>query len=355
VKYRRVLAAAAIAAAGAVVGCARSVFPPGGPIDVTPPRVAAVQPADSSVQVPRDTGVDFLFSEAMDRPSVRDAIRIYPPAGRQLYDWSGKRLRVTWDRRLAERTTYILLLSGTARDARGVPLGRAVTVRFSTGDAIDRGAISGRVRAKTLRRAGVPIVFFPDTLGMRPDTTGAAASYAAETDTGGVYRMSGLPVGRGFTVHAFYDLNNNGSLEPETDLLVSVPEAIRLTADRPEADSVNIVAVDPRAPGVINGTIATVDSTVRFRVEAVAMEDSTLFRRVERVGPGGFTLRVPAGAYRLRAVPIGPPPGEAVGPEMRRDEPVDVKPEEEYGPFEFDFGTYRAPKGEEGTAPEEEE
>lgn len=346
---------AVVAAVGCLGGCARSVFPPGGPIDVTPPRIAALQPADSSVQVPRDAGVDILFSEAMDRTSVRDAIRIYPPAGRQLYDWSGKRLRVTWDKPFSERTTYILLVSGTARDARGVPLGRAATIRFSTGDSLDRGRISGRLRGKTLRRAGVPIVFFPDTLGPRPDTIGVPASYAAETDTGGVYHMAGLPLGRGFTVHAFYDLNSNGSMEPETDLVTSYPEVIRLTPERAEVDSVNLVAVDPRAPALLNGTIATVDSTGRFRVEAIEIADSTLFRRVERVGPGGFTLRVPAGTYRLRAIPIDAPSGAAAGPELRRDDPIEAEPEEEYGPFEFDFGTYRAPKPQTGEAPEDEE
>lgn len=338
------LAAAAVLAAAALGGCARSVFPPGGPIDVTPPRVADISPADSSVQVPRDASVEMLFSESMDRTSVRDGIRIYPPVGRQVYDWSGKRVRVAWDRPFAERTTYVLLLSGTARDARGVPLGRALTIRFSTGDSIDRGRISGVLRAKTLRKVGVPIVAFPDSLGPRPDTTGAVPSYAAETDTIGVYHLTGLPVNRGFTIHAFYDQNNNGSLESETDLVMSYPVPIRLTAERAEVDSVNIVAVDPRAPGIVSGTIATVDSTGRFRVEAFDRTDSTLFRRVERIGPGTYTLRVPAGTYRLKATRLAPLGGGEEGPVIRRDDPIAVKPEEEYGPFLFDFGTVRGPE-----------
>lgn len=353
-KRRVILAVRMILIAGVVMGCARSVFPPGGPVDTRPPRVAAIQPADSSVQVPRNTGVDILFSEAMDRASVRDGIRVYPPAGRQLYDWSGKRIRVTWEQPLAERTTYSLLLSGTARDARGVPLGRAVTIRFSTGDSIDRGRISGVLRARTLRRIGVPIVAFPDSLGTRPDTLGIPASYATETDTGGVYHLRGLPVGNGFTIHAFYDLNNNGSMESETDLVASHPGAIRLTSERAEVDSVNIVAIDPRAPAVLSGTIATVDSTSRFRVEAIAVDDSTLFRRVERRGPGGYTLRVPAGTYRLRAVPLTASGGTVPEAEIRRDAPIETKPEQDYGPFDFDFGTYRAPKPETGPLRDEE-
>jgi hypothetical protein len=128
-----------------------------------------------------------------------------------------------------------------------------------------------------------------------------------------------------------------------------------LTPERPEADSVNIVAVDPRAPALLNGTIATVDSTARFRVEAVATTDSTLFRRVERIGPGGFTVRVPEGTYHLRVIAIGLPAGAAAGPERRHEVPIVVRAEEEYGPFEFDFGDYVAPKPDARTEEGDEE
>ena len=344
----RPLAAAACAAGLVAViglwGCARSIFPPGGPIDTTPPRVAFTEPADSTVRFPVDASIEILFSESMDRPSVRDAIRIFPPVGRQLVDWSGKRIRVNWAKPLAERTTYTILLSGTARDARGVPLGRALTLRFSTGDSLDHGKISGRLRAKTLRRAGVPIVLYPESLGPRPDTTGALVSYATETDSGGVYHVTGLPLERGFTIHAFYDQNNNGSMESDVDLVFDYAGPIRLTSERPEADSVNIVAVDPKAPATITGTIATVDSTARFRIEAIGVEDSTQVKKVERIGPGAFSIRVPAGTYRLRAVSIPTAGGTPTGPEIRRDQPIEAKPEQEYGPFPIDFGSYRIPK-----------
>jgi hypothetical protein len=290
----------------------------------------------------------------MDRATVRDGFRIYPPAGRQTFDWSGRRVRVLWDRPLAARTTYTVLLSGTIRDARSVPMRTAVTLRFSTGDSIDRGRISGVLRAKTLRRVGVPILAFPDSLGPRPDTMGVAPAYATETDTGGVYALGGLPTNRGFTVHAFFDLNTNGSIDPEADLIVSYPTPIRLTPEREEADSINIVAVDPKAPAILSGKIVTPDSTAHYRVEAVEVTDSTLFRRVERVGPGGFTIRVPAGNYRLSATRLPGAEDEAPGPTIRRDQPIEAKPEEEYGPFDLDFSSVPPRKGGAVPAPEDE-
>jgi hypothetical protein len=301
-----------------------------------------------------ESPVEILFSEAMDRATVRDGFRIYPPAGRQSFDWSGRRVRVSWERPLAERTTYTVLLSGAIRDARGVPMRNAVTLRFSTGDSIDRGRISGVLRGKSLRRAGVPLIAFPDSLGPRPDTMGVSPTYATETDTGGVYSLGGLPTNAGFTVHAFYDLNTNGSIDPEADLIVSYPTPIRLTPERTEADSINIVAIDPRAPAILNGKIVTADSTARFRIEAVETTDSTLFRRVERVGPGAFTVRVPAGTYRLSATRLAGAEDEEAGPTIRRDQPIEVKPEEEYGPFEFDFSAV-PPRKRAAPAPEDEE
>jgi len=195
---------------------------------------------------------------------------------------------------------------------------------------------------------------FPDSLGPRPDTMGVTPTYATETDTGGVYSLGGLPANRGFTVHAFYDLNSNGSIDPDADLIVSYATPIRLTSERMEADSINIVAVDPRAPAILNGTVVTPDSAARFRIVAVETADSTLFRRVERTGPGGFTLRVPAGKYRLSATRLAAAEGEESGPTIRRDDPVEAKPEQEYGPFEFDFsgvparGKRAMPPGDEG-------
>ena len=328
-----------VAAAVVFSGCARSVFPPGGPIDTIPPRITASTPGDSVTNVPVDASVEILFSEAMERSSVVDGVRIYPPPGREDYKWDGKTLRVEWDRPLAAATTYIVLVSGNVRDARGVRMGTPFRIRFSTGAALDSGSVSGVLRARTLRKQVVPILAFYDTLGLRPDTLGLQASYATETDTGGAYVLSGLPVNRGFTIHALFDLNNNGAIDPEGDLIASYPSVIRLTPERSAADSINITAVDPRAPAVLNGTIVTQDSTARFRVEAQETVDSSLVRRVERVGPGGFTLRVPTGSYRLRATVVPPAESMEEPQTLQWQDVIHVDPEEEYGPFEFTFGT----------------
>ena len=332
----RRLAVPAVLLAALLGGCAKPDFPPGGPIDTTPPRVLLTSPADSTTRVPPDADIVILFSEAMDRVSVRDGFRIYPPPGAASYHWSGRRFRVSWGEPLRPGTTYQAFLSAGARDAHGVPTGVPIAIRFTTGDSLDPGKIRGVVRARTLPTRGVPIWVYPDSLGLFPDLSNIPPSYATETDTGAAYTLSGLQVGRGFTVHAEYDLNRSGAIDSATDVVASYPSVIRLTPEQPVADSINIVAVDPRAPAIVSGTLFSPDSVSRYRVEARSDSDTTFTRTVERRGPGDYTLRVPPGRYRLRAMRVASPGTPAA--EVRREGLLDARPEEMYEHLDFRFG-----------------
>jgi len=330
----RIAALALLLSAGA---CAKSVFPPGGPIDKAPPRVLATSPADSTVSVPVAAGVEILFSESMDRASVRDALKVFPPPAHPRIDWKGRSLRLSWGEPLRENATYQVLLSGRARDGHGVPLGASVAIRFSTGDSLARGRISGMIRAKTLQRFGARMLLFPDSLGSRPDTSEFQAIYEAEADSAGAFAFLALGLETDYRVFAFFDKTGNGTYEEDQDVLAGWPTPIRLTPERAVADSINIVAVDPRAPAILSGNVVSPDSTVRYTVEARAEADSSISRRVDRLGPGPFTLRVPEGIYLLRAIRQAGLEGTPPRAEVRRAEPVDVKAEQELGGFTFEF------------------
>jgi hypothetical protein len=338
---RRALVVAGAGAVAAMIGfggCAKAIFPPGGPLDAIPPRILATSPADSSVRVPRNVGVEILFSESMDHASVRDAVHIRPPMERPLFHWDGRRFRIYWRDPLQHNTTYHVVLRGSARDEHGIPLGATISIHFSTGDSLTPGRITGVVRAVTLRKIGVPILVFPAELGTRPDTTASFEPlYESSTDTAGVYSVAGIALGPSYRVFAFYDRNNNDSFDEDLDVLAPSPEAIRLTPEHAVADSINIVAVDPRAPAILSGTILASDSTAHYRVEARGVPDSSTVRRVDRFGPGPFTLRVPAGSWKLRAQRVPGVDGTPTALEIRREEVLDVEAEEEKGGFNFDF------------------
>jgi len=328
------LLAAALLAGALLGGCAKPGFPSGGPVDTVPPRVVVTIPADSTTRVPPDLDIELVFSEPMERVSVRDGFRIYPPPGAPSFHWKGRRLRVSWADPLRPRTTYQAFLSAGARDTHGVPLGSPVTIRFTTGDSLDPGRIRGVLRAKTLPTKGVPIWAYPESLGRIPDFANQVPSHATETDTGAAYSLSGLPLGRGFTIHAVYDMNRNGAFDSLTDVVASYPAVIRLTPERPVADSINLLAVDPRAVAVVSGKVVSPDSTARFRVEARSDSDTTFVRFVERKGPGDYLLRIPPGRYRLRAILLPGAPGPPVA-EARREEVLEALPEEQYEHIDF--------------------
>jgi hypothetical protein len=337
-------------------GCAKPGFPPGGPIDTTPPRVVAAVPADSSFRVPGDQPLELVFSEAMDHVTVRDGLRLYPPPRDLSLHWRGRRLRVSWDGALEPKTTYQLVLSAGARDMNGVIMGAPLHVRFSTGDSLDPGAVHGVLRAKTLPTKNVPIALYPDSLGWRPDFGAIPPIYATETDTAGAYALTAVHVGRAYTLHALYDRNRDGAIDTTVDLVVTYPGAIRLTPERMVADSINLTAVDPQAPAIVTGTIAARDSTARFRVDARADSDTTfVVRRVERVGPGEYTLRLPAGRYRLKAVRLAGPGGQPPGSEAWRPEVLEATAEADIPGPRFEFQEGPAPAAAPGEPPPEPE
>jgi hypothetical protein len=337
-------------------GCARSGFPPGGPIDTIAPVVLFSTPADSSVRVSAAEGIGIEFTESMDRPSVEDGLKMYPPPPELSFHWSGRRLRVTWAGSLAAATTYHLVLSGNARDSHQVPMRTAFHIRFSTGDSLDPGSISGVLRAKTLARQNVPIVLYPDSLGGRIDFGAGQPVYATETDTAGAYDFTAVHLGA-YTLHALYDRNRDSYIDTTSDLVIHYPDVIRLTPERAVADSINLTAVDPQAPAIISGRIVTADSLSHFRVEARPDSDSTyVVRRVERIGRGDYALRVPAGRYRVTAVRLAGPADVPPRLEVPLPELLDVKPEEEVPGRDFEFPAEPgAPSGAPGRPRESQE
>jgi hypothetical protein len=321
-----------------------------------PPAILQTSPADSSVRVAPDEGVTILFSEPMNRATVQDGLKMYPPPSNLAFHWAGRRLRVTWEGTLAPHTTYQLVLSANARDEHEVGMGSAVHVRFSTGDSLDPGVVRGVLRAKTLATKGVPMALYPETLGSRPDFAAIPPAYGTETDTAGAYEFRAVHLG-GYTLHALYDRNRDGYIDPTTDLVLSFPEPIRLTPERSVADSINLIAVDPQAPAILSGRIVAADSLGHYRVEARADTDSVyVVARADRVGPGEYVLRVPPGRYRLDALRLAGPgdvPPRLVVPLAGV---IEAKPEAEYPGRDFEFPVEPGgPAGEPAVPPEAKE
>lgn len=201
-----------------LLGCAKIGPPDGGPVDKVAPRILSHHPAADALEVARDTEVEIVFSEAMDRERTEEALFV-SPAGPLKLRWSGARLRVAIP--LAVGRTYVLTVGTGARDLRGNSLEQSFTLAFATGSKLDRGMIQGRVyRAHQPAARAHVWAYDLDTFAGRVGF--AAPSYQTQSGADGAYEFARLAQGL-YRVLAFVDENRNAL--PDTDEWLALPAA----------------------------------------------------------------------------------------------------------------------------------
>lgn len=186
-------------------------MPPGGPPDTTPPRLLHVVPESGAVRAtPR--AVEFTFDEVVsERPrgaqDLRGLVVISPSDGRPEVDWARHRILVRPHHGWRPNTAYAVTILPGLTDLRSNAATRAFRTVFATGDAIPDGTIRG---AAFDWMAGKPAPLARIDARIMPDTT---LTYGIAADSLGWYTLGTLPRGS-FTVRAWLDLNNNGTLDP---------------------------------------------------------------------------------------------------------------------------------------------
>ena len=290
-----------LAGALALAGCARKGAPSGGPPDITPPLVVAASPDSGTAGVPLDAPLSLTFSEGMEPRSTGEAVSLAPRVDIRQRRWKGRQLHLVLEQPLRAGQTYTLFLGGTARDAHGNPLGSGRTIVFSTADSFPPGLLEGRIEARGFKAEGTYLwCYGGDRL---PDSTARDFDALGLADAAGHFRIPGLPVPGSYRLWAFADLKRNRSFEPDKDVLAPADTVIELTAARPAATGLEVVAVDPRAPGHVRGLVSdeTGDSLGVLRVFAVSEEDTSR-RVVGEVDPkGAFSLELTPGRWRVAA------------------------------------------------------
>lgn len=186
--------------------CAKVGPPAGGPVDKTPPTIAAHQPAADAVQVPLDTQVELVFSEAMERSRTEAALFISPTTP-VAYQWQGRRLRLRFPPGLAADQTYVVTLGTGARDLRGNTLAQSFTLAFATGTQLNQGRIEGRVFARH-QPAGSAHVWAYSRKSAAPRLLTDPPDYRTQTGSDGRYAFARLPAGA-YRLVAFADADND--------------------------------------------------------------------------------------------------------------------------------------------------
>jgi len=162
--------------------------------DTTPPGIAGVDPPDGAAYVPRWPVITILFSEAMDRQSVPEAITISHGASPVRFAWPNPGVvNFSTASPLAYKTTYTVSVAAGARDLAGNVLSAPFSFTFTTTPWI--GAVSGSVV-----EAQRPIPNASVSLDGRETLTSASGAFTLEGVEQGTYVLN--ITGEGYVPHS---------------------------------------------------------------------------------------------------------------------------------------------------------
>lgn len=172
--------------------CATPMAPTGGPQDKAGPVVENTIPESGTVNFEGRT-FEFYFDEFVNRSNVLNAITVEPDLGIS-YDisWKRKMMSIEFEDDFPDSTTVIIKLGTDITDTRNNKMSKPVTLAISTGDEIDSGQITGRIR---LAETGESAPDKKVLLYRQPFDLTKRATYQAQTDTGGVFNFSYLSEG----------------------------------------------------------------------------------------------------------------------------------------------------------------
>jgi len=112
--------------------------------DTTLPGIVSTSPFDGQRNVSRNARITIIFSEAMNRTSVEEAVEITPGASLRDYRWpNDATLEVATTAPMAYRSQFAILVFAGAKDLAGNPLPQSKTIAFTTESW--RGRVWGRV------------------------------------------------------------------------------------------------------------------------------------------------------------------------------------------------------------------
>lgn len=189
----------------AVMACAQTGMPPGGPPDREPPEVVRITPDTNAVNV-RAGSIGIQFNEVVSErpqgaPTLADLFVVSPSTGPASVSWRRTRVEVTPRGGLRPNTTYTVRMLPGLTDLDNNADSAGLVVVFSTGPAIATGRIEGRafdwVAARPAAKAVVEAIALPDS-----------ARYATESDSLGAFAIRNMPPGT-FLLRAHVDQNRN--------------------------------------------------------------------------------------------------------------------------------------------------
>jgi len=189
-----------------LASCARSEPPPGTRPDNTPPRVSELSP-DFRAEVPGFDGFARVrFDEPLSNPRNLGRDIVGSPAGRYEVKPGRSGLEVRPADGWRDSVVYYIRLPSGVTDLLRNRATAPVEWLFSTGGAVPVTEVRGRVINRVTARG---------ERDLRVLFLGAdSVPYTAVSDTGGTFRLPGLPPGS-YEVAGFQDQNRNFTYDTE--------------------------------------------------------------------------------------------------------------------------------------------
>jgi hypothetical protein len=286
---------------GICVACAVMEPPSGGPEDKIPPRIVAISPEPASAGIPRDSGVEILFSEKLDGDSFKNRVFTYPSLEFKSIKVKGDRLTVEFSEFLPETTVTVLLKAGY-QDDHMVKSTEHVTFSFSTSDTIDAGTIAGRILFKRQPDSTGVAKIFAVAADSAVDVNRTRESRIAFTDKRGYFTFRAIPTdSTPFILWVFSDKNGDGDFAVGSEFSALFPDTIALNGAQTVVDGILINIIDPDEPGTVEGRIVNLTGlsktpTVKLAPlmpgerPIVVTADSTGNFVIAPIPPGGYTV-----------------------------------------------------------------
>lgn len=207
------------------VRCARPASPVGGPKDTISPELISVSPPNFTTNF-KAKEIVLTFNEYLQLKDMQKEVIISPPMGvMPIISTKGKNISVKFpkDIVLEENTTYKIDFGLAITDNNeGNPAIRYKYV-FSTGDSIEKYAISGKIidaiTGDSIYNA-VVLLYDAKSDSLLLDSTVFKAKKLSitRTDSSGVFLATNLkPID--YKIYAIKDENGNNEYEPGTDMI----------------------------------------------------------------------------------------------------------------------------------------
>ncbi len=213
-------------------------------------------PADASTGSGALTSITLSFSEAVDRVSVLEQLRIEPPRVVRGVRWQADTLLVLtfWDPLPADTTFAVYLLPGWT-DRHKVAQSEWQILSFATGDSLLPGWLGGKV---TFRGSANPAMHLELS-----DSTGAIHG-VIRPDRKGEFYIRQLHVdGRPLSLVAWQDADGDSLYDPAFDFADTLSDStLILTRAQGRALKLTMNVIDPNEPGELSGGFSDSDSLI---------------------------------------------------------------------------------------------